>query len=157
MEMLDYFRRLFDYNQWANREALKGLRTVGAAPERSRKFIAHIIAAEWLWLRRLKTGKQMSVWPELTLEECEGEFKELESAWRGYLKGLGSNDLGQEIAYTNTIGERWKSVVADVLTHAAMHSAYHRGQIASDMRQAGNTPVLTDFIHCVRQGFIGNL
>jgi uncharacterized damage-inducible protein DinB len=154
MEMLDYFRRVFNYNQWANRETLTGLRAVENAPPRSRKFIAHIAAAEWLWLRRLKAGKQMSVWPELTLEECESEFRELEPAWRDYLTGLGKHDLGQEISYTNTVGERWKSVVADVLTHAAMHSAYHRGQIASDMRQAGNIPAYTDFIHCMRKGFL---
>jgi uncharacterized damage-inducible protein DinB len=36
-----------------------------------------------------------------------------------------------------------------------MHSAYHRGQIAADMRAAGFEPVYTDFIHAVRQGYIG--
>jgi uncharacterized damage-inducible protein DinB len=35
-----------------------------------------------------------------------------------------------------------------------MHSAYHRGQIASDMRAAGFTPAYTDFIHAIRQGFV---
>jgi uncharacterized damage-inducible protein DinB len=34
------------------------------------------------------------------------------------------------------------------------HSAYHRGQIASQMRAAGFTPAYTDFIHAVREGFI---
>jgi uncharacterized damage-inducible protein DinB len=154
MELLDYLLRVFNYNQWANCETLAGLRAVENPPARSRKFIAHIAAAEWLWLHRLKTGKQMAVWPELTLAECESEFRELESAWRAYLTGLRGQDLAQEISYTNSIGERWKNVVADVLMHAAMHSAYHRGQIASDMRQAGNTPAYTDFIHCVRKGFL---
>jgi uncharacterized damage-inducible protein DinB len=35
-----------------------------------------------------------------------------------------------------------------------MHSSYHRGQIAADMRAAGVTPAFTDFIHAVRQGFV---
>lgn len=154
MELVAYLRRLFDYNQWANRETLDGLRSVASAPERSRKFIAHIAAAEWLWLRRLKTGKQMPVWPALTLAECESEFHALQAAWREYLAGLTPQDLTREVSYTNSLGEPWKSTVADVLMHVAMHSAYHRGQIASDMRQAGNTPAYTDFIHCVRQGFL---
>ena len=38
--------------------------------------------------------------------------------------------------------------------HVLMHSAYHRGQIAADMRAAGLTPAYTDFIHSVRQGFV---
>ena len=31
--------------------------------------------------------------------------------------------------------------------HVIMHSAYHRGQIAADVRAAGLTPAYTDFIH----------
>jgi uncharacterized damage-inducible protein DinB len=40
------------------------------------------------------------------------------------------------------------------LTHVLLHSAYHRGQIASQMRGNGQTPAYTDFIHAVRQGLI---
>lgn len=40
------------------------------------------------------------------------------------------------------------------LTHVAMHSAYHRGQIAGELREPGNTPPYTDFIHPVRQGLV---
>jgi uncharacterized damage-inducible protein DinB len=36
-----------------------------------------------------------------------------------------------------------------------LHSAYHRGQIASFMRASGDTPAYTDFILAVRQGLIG--
>jgi uncharacterized damage-inducible protein DinB len=35
-----------------------------------------------------------------------------------------------------------------------MHSAYHRGQIASHMREQGQAPAYTDFIHAVRQGHV---
>jgi len=35
-----------------------------------------------------------------------------------------------------------------------MHSAYHRGQVALEMRSAGLQPAYTDFIHGVRQGFV---
>jgi len=35
-----------------------------------------------------------------------------------------------------------------------MHSAYHRGQIASSLRAAGLAPAYTDFIHGIRQGFV---
>jgi uncharacterized damage-inducible protein DinB len=31
-----------------------------------------------------------------------------------------------------------------------LSSAYHRGQIAADLRTAGFTPAYTDFIHAVR-------
>ena len=154
MELFAYLRRLFAYNHWANQEVLATMRQSQSVPERSRKFMAHIAGAEWLWLRRLKDGRQIAVWPDLTLAECENEVQALNTAWRTYLDSLSEQQLQQTIPYTNSIGERWSNTVADVLMHVAMHSAYHRGQIASDTRQAGQTPAYTDFIHCVRQGFL---
>ena len=50
--------------------------------------------------------------------------------------------------------ERFRSSLHDILMHVIMHSAYHRGQIAADMRASGAEPVYTDFIHAVRQGLI---
>jgi uncharacterized damage-inducible protein DinB len=40
--------------------------------------------------------------------------------------------------------------VDDILMHVVMHSAYHRGQIALEVRCAGQTPAYTDFIHAIR-------
>jgi uncharacterized damage-inducible protein DinB len=58
------------------------------------------------------------------------------------------------VSYTNSKGELWTSTVEDILTHLVIHSAYHRGQIASDLRSAGREPAYTDYIHAVRQGLI---
>ena len=44
--------------------------------------------------------------------------------------------------------------MADILSHVVLHASYHRGQIASAMREAGGTPAYTDFIHAVRSGLI---
>jgi len=46
------------------------------------------------------------------------------------------------------------SRVEDILTHVLFHSAYHRGQIALQMRASALEPAYTDFIHAVRQGFV---
>ena len=44
----------------------------------------------------------------------------------------------------------------DVLLHVVMHSVYHRGQAAADVRANGGTPAYTDFIHAVRTGRISS-
>jgi uncharacterized damage-inducible protein DinB len=62
--------------------------------------------------------------------------------------------LEQQASYTNTKGEDWANTVGDILTHVLLHSAYHRGQVAAEVRAAGLTPALTDYIHAVRQGFV---
>ena len=58
------------------------------------------------------------------------------------------------MSYRNSKGEAWSSRKEDILMHVIMHSAYHRGQVATAMRAAGSTPAYTDFIHSVRQGFV---
>ncbi len=155
MDLLSYLRKLFAYDAWANGAALDSLRAAGGPPERSLKLMAHIIAAEWVWMARLGlAAKKIVVWPELSLGECEAQASELESAWKEYLSGLNSAALRQTIAYVNSKGEHWSSTVGDILMHVVMHSAYHRGQIASDMRAHGHMPPYTDFIEGVRRQFV---
>lgn len=152
MEMLPYLRRLFAYDDWANREALASLKAAGTPSPRSLQLMAHIVAAEWLWLGRLKQDKTpVAVWPELDLQQCDAQIAELARHWQDYLGGLTGTKLAPRISYTNTKGESWTNTVEDVLVHVVMHSTYHRGQMASEVRASGHTPAYTDFIHCIRQ------
>jgi uncharacterized damage-inducible protein DinB len=73
---------------------------------------------------------------------------------KDHLNTLQEADLEGSVTYKNTKGEPWTSRADDILMHVIMHSAYHRGQIASDMRAAGFTPASTDFILAIRQGFV---
>ena len=153
--MLDHLKRLFDYDAWANREALSVLREAPGPPDRALRFLAHIAGAEGLWLARLRQEKPMlAVWPELRLPECEAALADLASGWSAYLDALDEAGVGSRVSYVNSKGEPWTSQVSDVLTHVVIHSAYHRGQVASEMRSAGHTPAYTDYIHCVRQGLL---
>ena len=74
--------------------------------------------------------------------------------WVEFLDLITAGDVSQSISYRNSKGEEWTSTIVDVLTHVVMHSAYHRGQIASYMRASGQSPAHTDFIHGVRQGLV---
>jgi len=153
VNVADYLRRQFVYEGWANREVLKAIRAAGNGDQRSLQLMAHILAAGRVWLERLKQVPQsVPVWPQSDLAGCEVEAKQLEREWLVYLNGIA--DLSQTVTYKNTKGESWSSTIGDVLTHVLMHSAYHRGQIASHMREQGHTPAYTDFIHAVRQGHV---
>lgn len=117
--------------------------------------MAHILSAEKLWLERIRrVPLSMAVWPSLTIEECEALADEMAAAWREYLTNLAADGLEEKVEYKNSKGEAWSSRVEDVLTHVLMHSAYHRGQIALEMRTAGMEPAYTDFIHAVRRGLV---
>ena len=155
MDLLVYYQQLVSYDGWANLEMIASFRAAGSAPERPVKRMAHILAAEYLWRSRmLAEAAPFAVWPELSVEECDQEARKLPGLWRQYLAGRSPQSLEDPIPYKNSKGESYRSTVRDILTHVFMHSAYHRGQIASDLRQAGHVPAYTDFIHGVRQGLI---
>lgn len=155
MNLADYVRRQFAYDEWANREVLAAIRTCGGASGRSLQLMAHILSAEKLWLERLKQQPQsLPVWPTFNLEQCEAQTAEVGRLWREYLELVTAGDVAQSVSYKNSKGEAFTSTLLDILTHVIMHSAYHRGQIASHMRTNGQTPAYTDFIHAVRQGLV---
>jgi uncharacterized damage-inducible protein DinB len=153
MKALEQLQRLLEYNAWANQEVLHAMREAGACPPRAVKYLAHVLAAEQVWLSRLlQDGEKVVVWPEQTIEDCQQKASTMAHFWRDYVRGITESQLAQTISYTNSKGERWESTRGDILMHVVMHSAYHRGQIAAEMRAAGLQPAYTDFIHAVRQG-----
>jgi uncharacterized damage-inducible protein DinB len=150
-----YLWRLFSYDDWANREIAAALSKIQGPPARSIRLLAHIMSAERLWLERLRQQKQtFPVWPEFSLKQCEEEIGTVGKLWTDYLASIREDDLSHSVAYKNTKGENFSTRTQDVLMHVILHSAYHRGQIARDMRAAGFTPAYTDFIHAIRQGLV---
>ncbi len=153
---LERFRRELGYDAWANREVLRHLQRESSPPASAVTWFAHVLGAQAEWLARLEGRRSaLAVWPKLTLDELETSLGELAQGWATHLERLGSADLARSISYVNSKGQPWSSRIEDVLTHVLLHGAYHRGQIASALREAGLTPPLTDYIHAVRSGRIG--
>lgn len=155
MDLLKRLRRQFAYDAWANREVLAGLKANLHPPAQPLQLLAHILSAERLWLERIRKQPQsLPVWPDFTRDQCEAQIADLARLWREFLGQLSPTGLSQKVAYKNTKGEPWTSTVEDVLTHVLLHSAYHRGQIAGQVRAGGEAPAYTDFIHAARQGLL---
>ena len=157
MEILEYLRRQFTYDFWANAEVLAALKAAEPSAHlvRPLQLLSHIASAERLWLERIRQQPQsLPVWPEFTLIQCEAQLAGLSKEWGDYLSHLSVDSLSQPIAYTNSKAESWTNGVQDILAHVILHSAYHRGQIAILVRTAGLTPACTDFIHPIRKGLI---
>ena len=144
--------RLLRYDLWANRETLSSL-LEGSPSPKSLEWMGHIVGAEFLWLARLRgEAAPLAVWPRLALSECASRLNQLARLWPEFLADDASASSNREVSYINSKGEAWTSTVEDILTHVVIHSAYHRGQIASDVRAGGGVPAYTDYIHAVRQG-----
>ena len=172
MNALDCFRRMQDYEVWANDLALtsiegceRGLLSqasrIGAAPAvvhekyaRALAIMSHILWARRRWLSRLgaceapPTGMPAEEWPVTRLR---GECLELDGHWQRYLSGLKQADLAKVVRYQSGDGRPQADSVSDIITQAQNHSTYHRGQIATLVKQCGGEPAETDFIVFARQ------
>ena len=148
---------MFSYDHWANGECIGAMRAASSVSADSIGRMAHILSAQKLWLERILGHPQsLAVWPTLSIDDCAELSEEMFPAWRKYLADSTTTPSGldAEVEYRNTRGEAWSNRVEDILTHVLFHSAYHRGQIALQMRAAGLTPAPTDFIHAIRQGLV---
>lgn len=147
--MMQRFQKLFRYDHWANREVVASFRESEITPGRALKLLGHVLGTEYEWFARIEASRsQLPIWPDLSLEECERHADQLASIWSAYLNEEAK--LAKKVTYKNTKGESWTNSAEDILMHVILHSAYHRGQIASEMRAMGHAPAYTDFIHGMR-------
>jgi len=155
MEMLQHLKRLFHYDSWANKETISSIKAAAITPTTSVRFMNHIVGAEQLWFSRIKEQPSpIAVWPDLDISECEIRCADLSRSWSDYIDDMNAGELAQSVSYLNSKNEPWTSKVEDILMHVVMHSAYHRGQIASDMRRNALVPAYTDYIHSIRSGLV---
>ena len=148
---MDY-GKLFEYDYWANSEALTSLKSMPSGVEKARKAVCHIIGAQRIWLSRFASPAPPSAqpWPDLTLEECGAALEDLRRQWHVLLTGFTAEKLASDLTYLSLKGTENKTPVQDVLMHLVFHSAYHRGQVASGVREAGGKPATTDYVIYLR-------
>jgi uncharacterized damage-inducible protein DinB len=145
-------RTLLAFNQWANQRLLSAVRQVtpsefarelGASFGSVKGTVVHILDGEWHWLQ-LWQGKPRTRRPTpegfADADAVADAFPQLEQEQREFIDGL-TDDLLQA---------RWKVRDSDyplalLIQHVVNHSTYHRGQIATLLRQLGHTPPPTDF------------
>ncbi|MBI5265688.1 MAG: DinB family protein [candidate division Zixibacteria bacterium] len=154
--MVNYFLQRFAYTSWADREALASLERAQTPPPRALQIMGHIIAAEQLWLDRLRNQASTTpVWPDWSLTQCAAAIEQTHALWQAYLHSLTVDDMAVRIFYVSVQGEKFSNEIGEVLTHVVTHGAYHRGQIAAELRRAGFAPAMTDFIHAARNKLFG--
>ena len=149
--MLEFLKRLFAYDAWANARALDALKdaqsTSALAP------LAHLLVSEKIWLMRLRGEDTSAVdkSPEITHAECESLFEAMRTSFATYLGSLREEELGSLLTYKNFKGIEFQTPAGEILTHVLMHGAYHRGQVAKALRAEGHTPADTDYITFARE------
>jgi uncharacterized damage-inducible protein DinB len=156
-------QELFAYDEWANVRLFDALGSLGpeqlvaAAPSSFgslRETAAHIVAAEWIWLRRWLGDSPTSppAWAAVdALPALRQRLAEVVSERTALLAQMTDADLETRLHYRNLKGEGFRHKRGDVMRHLVNHSTYHRGQAATQLRQLGLTPPNTDLVGYLRE------
>lgn len=148
--MKQHFKRLLEYNAWANRQVLMAMKQTTVPDEINRKM-CHILWAEWAWLQRIggKSVDKSTQVEYMEISKLEDWLLENEENWNSLI--IENQKFDHAIHYQLLNGTPAQSTLADIATHIVNHGSYHRGQIATLLRQEGLTPNPTDFIIFTRQ------
>jgi len=144
--------RMLDHLAWADERVARALAAADSVPPATLTLMAHLVAAEHIWHARLTgTTPAHPVWPTLSLEQATRLGRATVEALRSLVASMSLDDLHRGVSYANSTGTRFTTPAIDIVTHLCLHGAYHRGQIATTVRQAGGVPISTDYIQFVRE------
>lgn len=143
--MKPFFTELFEYSHHTNQK-LAGIfiKHPKQTSEKAVRLFNHILNAHQIWNQRIETTQiTFGVWDIHPIEDLLSIDK---TNYQNTLHILEQYDLNTATTYTNTKGDTFDNSIRDILFHIVNHSTYHRGQIASEFRQNGLDPLVTDYI-----------
>jgi uncharacterized damage-inducible protein DinB len=154
---------LFDYNAWANERSLDAaaqlsdeqfIKPLGSSFSSVRDTLVHICGSEWVWLERFQ-GRSPATIPDSsniqTIAALREHWKPQGERLIAYVRKLTPDDLDRVMEYKTINFGVYKNSLWQCLQHLANHGTYHRGQVATLLRQSAMKPILTDLMHFYRE------
>lgn len=149
---------LFAYNRWANARTLEAVqplgpeqygRELGGSFPSLRDTLHHLLLAEWLWLQRWQGTSPTAPpagWDVSTPVALRTQWQQVEAEQTAFLTQISAVDLPRVVTYTLRNGKTGAMPLHYLLRHALNHSTYHRGQVATLLRQLGASANSTDLL-----------
>jgi uncharacterized damage-inducible protein DinB len=70
----------------------------------------------------------------------------IEEGQKSVLDALTPERLGSKVTYVNFAGQTCTYTFGEAMVHLVNHGTYHRGQVATLLRQLGKKPLSTDYL-----------
>lgn len=140
-----FFKELFDYNHHFNQKLVDVFNdNCEMKSEKSFKLFNHVLNAHQIWNNRIDQKQPtFGVWE---LHDNQ-DLKSIDNKnYEQTLQILDKFDLNAIINHSNKKGQVFKRSIRDILFHVINHSTYHRGQVATEFKQDGLEPLVTDYI-----------
>lgn len=111
--------------------------------------LGHIYLAEHVWLRRVQgepNAKIADVESPADLKALGQQLSAMHQGWIAWADSLSDEQLLESVTYRNNQGGESQTPYWQIVLHLVNHGSYHRGQLATMLRQSGITPPGTDLI-----------
>ena len=156
-------RQLFAYDAWANRRTFGACATLtpeqftrdlGSSFPSVRDTLAHIVGAQFVWLERFHGRVPAGLLPAADfpdLASLAARSNEIQQGLTDHVNQLSAEGLAGTFEYRDLKGNAHSNVRWQALQHLANHGTYHRGQVATLLRQLGVKPVSSDLIAFYRE------
>lgn len=143
--MKSFFTELLEYNRQMNRQLILAMMEHrDKVSEKSVRLINHILNSQEMYNARLSpANKAYGSWHMRKLDELESANDYLHHVTTGIWT---RSEPATMIYYATATGITMQHTVADILFHMVNHGSYHRGQIATDFRNTGLEPLVTDYV-----------
>jgi uncharacterized damage-inducible protein DinB len=156
-------RSSYDFNGWANQRTLDAcaalteaqfVQDLGNSFPSIRDTLVHLMLVEWLWLERWNNrapDKYPASTGFATLAAVRTRWAEIERDLLTYIASLTHEDLEKVVHHKTMAGVPQAQPLWQMLHHLANHQTYHRGQVATMLRQLKAKPASTDLIIFYRE------
>jgi uncharacterized damage-inducible protein DinB len=158
---LSTLRNFFAFGRWANRTILESVavltpeefaRPIGGSFGSVQGTLVHPYGTDWVWLERFHGGSPRAM-PAgddlLALEALARKWREVEAGQDAYIAALTPERLAEPLSYVSFQGDSFTRRLGDALLHLANHGTYHRGQVATLLRQLGRKATSTDYLRFI--------
>lgn len=162
--MTHHTLKMYDYHVWANEaifNRLKDLpqdiyaRDIQTGFTSVAKVLAHIYLTDCLWFEviegksmreaMMRAKQQRDQMETKRMEELKEQFLNLANRNK-YLLNSQKNGLEYGILVDNPYAGLLEIPITEIVLHIVAHGSYHRGNIATMLRQMGHTSVMQDYL-----------
>lgn len=152
---------LFSHMEWADAQvwtAVGSVQPAGDASLKERLHHVHVVQRIYLqlWQDQPHDVRELSTFA--TLADVRAWAREYYGELRRFLPLVDTSRLERPVAFpwaddlVKWFGAARTATVLETMHQVAIHTAHHRGQLTTTIRELGGTPPLVDFIAWVWMG-----
>jgi len=110
--------------------------------------LTHVYLAELVWFKRIQGENKRLADLESPADATAlaGAWTEMHKSWLAWAASMRPEDWPGPFTFRNSAGTEWTMPYWQAALHVVNHGSYHRGQLATMLRQAGIVPPATDLL-----------